>query len=82
MYEFGVDTLTPRDARDVETAVRAALTSNQPLDIVGHGTKRAIGHASPTNAVLDLSALNGVTLYEPHELVLTVRGVGYKLAEG
>src|SRR5205807_6123863 len=58
---------------DVEAAVRDALTSGQPLEIVGHGTKRAIGHACATNAVLDLSALSAVTLYEPHELVLTVQ---------
>jgi glycolate oxidase FAD binding subunit len=68
-----VEALRPRDAPDVEAAVRAALTSGQPLEIIGHGTKRAIGHASATNAVLDLSALNAVTLYEPHELVLTVQ---------
>jgi glycolate oxidase FAD binding subunit len=64
----------------VETVVRDALTSGQPLEIVGHGTKRAIGHACLTNAMLDLSALNGVTSYEPHELVLTVQS-GASLAE-
>ena len=32
-----------------------------------------IGHPMATNAVLDLSALNAVTFYEPNELVLTVQ---------
>jgi len=73
VYECGVEALRPRDAPDVEAAVRDALTSGQPLEIIGHSTKRAIGHASATNAVLDLSALSAVTLYEPHELVLTVQ---------
>jgi glycolate oxidase FAD binding subunit len=73
VYEGGVDSLRPRDAQDVENAVREALTANQPLDIIGHGTKRGIGHGSATNAVLDLSALSTVTLYEPEELVLTVQ---------
>jgi len=68
-----VEALRPRDARDVETIVREALTSGQPLEIIGHGTNRAIGHIGATNAVLDLSALGAVTLYEPHELVLTVQ---------
>jgi glycolate oxidase FAD binding subunit len=73
VYECGVEALRPRDARDVETVVRDALTSAQPLEIVGHGTRRAIGHACATNALLDLSALSAVSLYEPHELVLTVQ---------
>ena len=68
-----MESLRPRDASDVESAVREALTTNQPLEIIGHATKRAIGHVSATNAVLDLSALDSVTLYEPHELVLTVQ---------
>lgn len=62
-----------RDARDTEEAVQAALAADQPLEIVGHGTKRAIGHAMATNAVLDLSALDRVVSYEPNELVLTAQ---------
>ncbi len=38
-----VDTLKVRDAKDVEQAVRAALAAEQPLEIIGHGTKRAVG---------------------------------------
>ena len=66
-------TLTPRDAKDVETAVRDAIGAGQPLEIVGHGTKRAIGHRSQTNALLDMSGLSGVTAYEPNELIVTVQ---------
>lgn len=68
-----MDTLKVRDAKDVEQAVRDALAAEQPLEIIGHGTKRAIGLPVATNALLDLSALNAVTLYEPNELVLTVQ---------
>jgi len=68
-----VEALRPRDAQDVENAVRDALTTGQPIEIIGHGTRRAIGHACATNALLDLSALNAVTSYEPQELVLTVQ---------
>jgi glycolate oxidase FAD binding subunit len=67
-----VDTLKVRDARDVEAVVRAALDGGQPLEIVGHGSKRAIGQPMATNALLDLSALNAVTAYEPNELIITV----------
>ncbi|WP_024574208.1 MULTISPECIES: FAD-binding protein [unclassified Afipia] len=68
-----MDTLKVRDAGDVEEAVRSALAAEQPLEIVGHGSKRAIGLPMATNAVLDLSALNAVTSYEPNELIVTVQ---------
>ena len=53
--------------------VRAAIADEQPLEIVGHGTKRGIGQVMATNAVLDLSALNAVVAYEPNELIITVQ---------
>ncbi|CEG09383.1 putative FAD-linked oxidoreductase [Afipia felis] len=68
-----VETLKVRDAKDVEMAVREAIEAEQPLEIVGHGSKRDIGQPVATNAVLDLSALNAVTSYEPHELIVTVQ---------
>ena len=68
-----MDTLKVRDAKDVEDAVRSALAAEQPLEIIGHGSKRAIGLPTATNAVLDLSALNAVTSYEPNELIVTVQ---------
>jgi len=76
----GVDTLRVRDAADVEEVVRAAIAGEQPLEIVGHGSKRQIGQPMATNAVLDLSALNAVTAYEPNELIVTVQA-GAPLAD-
>jgi glycolate oxidase FAD binding subunit len=73
LIEAIVDTLKVRDAQDVEQAVRAAIAGEQPLEIVGHGSKRSIGQPIATNAVLDLSALNAVTSYEPNELILSVQ---------
>jgi glycolate oxidase FAD binding subunit len=75
-----VDTLKVRDAGDVEEAVRAAIAGEQPLEIIGHGSKRQIGQPTATNAVLDLSALNAVTAYEPNELIITVQA-GAPLAD-
>ena len=75
-----MDTLKVRDAKDVEQVVRAALASEQPLEIIGHGSKRLIGQPMATNAVLDLSALNAVTAYEPNELIITVQA-GAPLAD-
>src|SRR5947208_9603872 len=76
----GVDTLKIRDAKDVEQAVRAAIASEQPLEIIGHGTRRQIGQPMATNAVLDLSGLNAVSAYEPNELIITVQA-GAPLAD-
>jgi glycolate oxidase FAD binding subunit len=76
----GVDTPRVRDAKDVEQVVRAAIASEQPLEIIGHGSKRRIGQPMATNALLDLSALNAVTSYEPNELIITVQA-GAPLAD-
>jgi glycolate oxidase FAD binding subunit len=75
-----VDTLKVRDAKDVEQAVRAAIAGEQLIEIIGHGSKRLIGQPMSTNAVLDLSALNAVTSYEPNELIITVQA-GAPLAD-
>ena len=67
------DVLKPRDAKEVEDAVRWALGDDKALEIVGQGSKRAMGRPSQTDLTLDLSGLSGVTLYEPEELVLSVK---------
>jgi len=77
------DTLRPRDATEVEAAVQSALAGGKTVEIVGHGSKRAIGRPAQTDLTLDLSALSGVTLYEPEELVLSARGgVGQDRIDG
>jgi glycolate oxidase FAD binding subunit len=74
------ETLKPGDAKEVEEAVRWALAGGKALEVVGRGTKRAIGRAAQWDATLDLSGLSGITLYEPEELVLSARA-GTPLAE-
>ncbi len=74
------DILKPRDAKEVEATIGWALAEGKTLEVVGRGTKRAIGRAAQWDATLDLSALSGVTLYEPEELVLSAKA-GTPLAE-
>jgi glycolate oxidase FAD binding subunit len=74
------DVLKPRDAKEVEEAVRWALGNDKSLELAGQGTKRGIGRPSQTDLTLDLSGLTGVTLYEPPELVLSARA-GTPMAE-
>jgi glycolate oxidase FAD binding subunit len=67
------DTVKPRDAKEVEEAGRFALGHDKALEVAGRGSKRAIGRPSQTDMTLDLSALAGITLYEPEELVLSAQ---------
>jgi glycolate oxidase FAD binding subunit len=72
--------LRPRDAADVADFVASAVAARAPVEVVGHGSKRAIGRPVQAAATLDLSGLSGVTLYEPEELVLSARA-GTPVAE-
>jgi glycolate oxidase FAD binding subunit len=73
-------TFTPASAEDVLSAVAWAAAEEAPLEIVGHGSKRGIGRPAQAGHAIDLSKLNGVTLYEPAELVLSTRA-GTPLAD-
>jgi glycolate dehydrogenase FAD-binding subunit len=72
--------LKARDAAEVEEVINWALAGGKALEILGRGSKRAIGRAAQWDATLDVSGLSGVTLYEPAELVLSARA-GTPLAE-
>src|SRR5262249_54183315 len=74
------DTLQPRTAKDVVEAVQWALSRSAALELVGRGTKRAIGRPAQSDLTLDLSGLAGVILYEPEELVLSAQA-GTRLDE-
>lgn len=74
------DTLKPASEDEVRGAVAWAVSEQTPLEIVGQGSKAAIGRPMQTAATLSLAGLSGVTLYEPEELVLAARA-GTPLAE-
>ena len=59
--------------------VQAARAAATPLDIRGGNTKAFFGGAQQGEP-LDVTALAGISSYEPSELVVTVRG-GTPLAE-
>ena len=68
---------TPDQLRD---AVAWALAEETPLEIVSSGSKRGMGRPGKAVHRLDVSALRGITLYEPEELVLSA-GPGTPLSE-
>ncbi len=66
-------TFTPENAPQIAEVVAWAVSQKKPLEVVGAGTKRGIGRAAQYDASLGTNALQGVTLYEPEELVLSAR---------
>lgn len=70
----------PTSTDEVLDAVRWAAAGGTGLEIVGGGSRRGVGRPVEAEHVLDLSALAGVTLYEPEELVLSARA-GTRLSE-
>ncbi len=64
-------TFTPSNEAEVIAAIAWAAAEQSPLEIIGNGSKRAIGRPSQAEHTLDLRHLSGVSLYEPEELVLS-----------
>jgi glycolate oxidase FAD binding subunit len=57
---------------DSEAAVAEILKEGRRVEIAGGGTKLQIGRPVVAEHRLDISALSGITLYEPAELIMTV----------
>ena len=63
----------PGDENDLANIIAEAVTAGAPLEIRGGGTKAAVGRPIQTAGVVSTSAISGITLYEPRELVLSAR---------
>src|SRR5260221_2240468 len=70
----------PTDLDELRDAVAGALTAQEPVELVGGGSKRGLGRPLQTAHTLDLSRLSGIRDYAPSELVLTA-AAGTPLAE-
>ena len=70
----------PADLAELRDAVAGALAAGEPVEMVGGGSKRALGRPLQTPHLLDLSLLSGIRDYAPSELVLTA-GAATPLAE-
>ena len=70
----------PVDLAELRDAVAAALAAEEPIEIVGGGSKRGLGRPLQTPHTLDLARLAGIRDYAPSELVLTA-GAATPLAE-
>jgi glycolate oxidase FAD binding subunit len=63
--------LRPGNAGEVQTIIRELVATGQSAEVIGRGSKREVGRPPRTDAQLDLSALTGITLYEPEELIVS-----------
>src|SRR5438445_6972997 len=70
----------PADIDQLGDAVGEALAAEEPVELIGGGSKRGLGRPLQTAHTLDLSALSGIRDYAPSELVLTA-GAATPLAE-
>jgi glycolate oxidase FAD binding subunit len=70
----------PSGLHELREAVAGALAAEEPVEIVGGGSKRGLGRPLQTPHALDLSRLSGIRDYVPSELVLTA-GAATPLAE-
>jgi len=70
----------PTSIDELRDAVAAALAAEEPLELIGGGSKRGLGRPLQTPHTLDLSRLSGIRDYAPSELVLTA-GAATPLAE-
>ena len=68
-----------KPATEVELAEMIA-GAEAPLEVIGNGSKRQLGHPVQVAATLDMSTFSGVIAYEPEELILDV-GAATPLAD-
>lgn len=74
------NTLRPETEEQATRVVAWAAAERKPLEVVGGGSKREIGRPFQAETTLDLSALSGISLYEPAELVLSA-GAGTPITD-
>ena len=65
--------IKPENADQLEEAIKWALSEEESIEVTGSGSKQTFGRSVQASHQLDMSALTGITLYEPEELVLSAR---------
>jgi glycolate oxidase FAD binding subunit len=70
----------PESEEELQDLVAQAADTRTPLEVMGKGTKREIGHPVGAGTVVSTEAMAGVTLYEPTELIMVAK-TGTPLAD-
>ena len=72
--------LNPRDEADLADCIIKAASEKEPLEIVGGGSKRALGRPVLAKKTLSIAHHNGISLYEPGALTIVAKS-GTPLSE-
>jgi glycolate oxidase FAD binding subunit len=67
------ETIKPENGDQLQQAVAGALADQTALNVIGGGSKRGYGRPGTAATGLDLSALSGIVLFEPSELVISAQ---------
>ena len=65
------ETFRPDNPDQLRDLLAWATAEEKTLEIVGTGSKRAVGRPLATDHVVELGGMAGISLYEPDELVMT-----------
>lgn len=65
--------LAAGDAAELKDIIAESVASSLPLEVLGQGSRRQLGRPVDGDRVLNLSAMTGITMYEPDELVMTAK---------
>lgn len=68
-----IPTRAVRDRADLLEVLAHATAHQTKLDIRGHGSRLTLGRPVAADQIITLDGLNGITLYEPDELVLVAK---------
>ena len=65
--------LYPDSTEAVQECVRAAVSNETPLEVMGNGSKRFYGRPVRASRTLSLARMSGIVDYQPGELLVVVR---------
>lgn len=68
-----VDVLRPSSEAELKSVVERLVAGRTPVEVRGAGSKRSVGRPAAQSTVLETAGLDGITLYEPSELVMSAR---------
>ena len=73
IFQDSNNTYYPEDELQVSDIVKELYKKNQPIELIGTGTKNFIGNKIQAGKKLSLSKLSGIVEYLPHELYIKVK---------
>lgn len=65
------DILRAATAWELQTMLAPYIEKGEPVEVIGSGSKRAIGRPMQTAATISTGSMHGIWMYEPNELVMS-----------